>query len=167
ILYYRGTWYGLSQKEGEFDPARAQNRSYRHCYAAASRAELQALLPIRLRWLRLQAVGLLRRLPLARRLKEKLRRHLRAVPRKPVRPGDRNPQLIEEGYAGYTIIYYRGSWYALYQDAGPFDPAAAQPPAGRFYSAATEQVLPALLPAGPRWLRRLPGGPQVLHLLYA
>jgi hypothetical protein len=32
------------------------------------------------------------------------------------------PKLIEEGYFGINVIYYRGGWYGLPQGTGPFDP---------------------------------------------
>jgi len=32
------------------------------------------------------------------------------------------PKLIEEGYLGINVIYYRGRWYGLPQGGGPFDP---------------------------------------------
>jgi len=32
-----------------------------------------------------------------------------------------NPKLIEEGYLGLNVIYYRGSWFGLPQGEGPFD----------------------------------------------
>jgi hypothetical protein len=35
------------------------------------------------------------------------------------------PRLIEEGYWGVNIIYYRGGWYGLPQGSGPFDPFRA------------------------------------------
>jgi hypothetical protein len=32
------------------------------------------------------------------------------------------PLLMEEGYCGVNVIYYRGGWYGLPQGCGPFDP---------------------------------------------
>jgi hypothetical protein len=168
IYYYCGTWYGLSKNDGSLDLVKVRNREYAHCYSAASHDKLLAVLPIRLHWLRLKMGALLRRVPFARRLKDKIKRFLRPVSRKQVQPTNRNPQLIEENYSGYNIVYYRGTWYAVDQYDGPFDPANVQNQANvGYYSAVSEDALHALIPAGPRWLRQIPLALWVLRRIYA
>jgi predicted O-methyltransferase YrrM len=165
IVFYRGAWYGLSQKEGPFDPTKVRDRNYKYCFTAPTKAELLARLPVRLRWLQYQLVQVVRRLPYARRLRDQARRFLRIVRQRPVRPSDRNPQLIEENFYGFNIVYYRGIWYALGQDEGAFDPVKAHNRRyTRCFSARSQAELQALLPVGSRWLLRLPFGNSLQRL---
>jgi hypothetical protein len=167
ILYYRGAWYGLSQTEGAFDPVKVQNREYRRCYSAPTRAELLRLLPTHWRWLRDRVYAVLRQVPYARRLRDKARRLARLVRARPVRPNDPAPQLIDQGYFGFNVIYYRGDWYALGQEEGVFDPAKVQKQAyRRCHTAASRTELEDRLAVGPRWLREASLGRAVLRLTH-
>ncbi len=39
---------------------------------------------------------------------------------------DADPHLVEEGYRGHNIIYFRGAWYGLGQEEGAFEPRKIQ-----------------------------------------
>jgi Glycosyl transferase family 2 len=62
ITWYRGTWYALDRREGEFDPIQVRNQGYRRCYAAASREALIEQIREGRTWLGLLVSTALRRL---------------------------------------------------------------------------------------------------------
>jgi len=66
IIYFHGSWYGLSQQEGAFDAEKVRQRQYRNCVTATSKPELLA-----------ELAELARRVPLSGRLKNYGKRLLR------------------------------------------------------------------------------------------
>jgi hypothetical protein len=127
IYCYRGNWYALICEEGAFDPVKVVHQDYRQCFSAPSKAALMTLLAQQPQGGQGWLIALLRRLPLPRRVKSwgrdvlGLSRRSQAAPR-----NDGKPHLIEEGYRGYNILYYRGSWYGLGQNEGAFDETRAR-----------------------------------------
>jgi hypothetical protein len=127
IIWYRGTWYGLRQDAGPFDPAKVRSQQYSDYFSAATRSELLTLLASQPPAFCSPVIAALRWLPLPRRFKQSgqrlLLRCIRAIWGAPLPRAwnDSEPHLIEEGYRGYNILYYRGRWYGLGQGEGAFD----------------------------------------------
>jgi hypothetical protein len=95
LICHRQTWYGLPQREGVFDPAKAANQEYRHCLCATSEEAL----------------------------KETIRKQASLEVEADRARLTFRPQLIEEGYHGFNILTYHAAWYGLAQTEGTFDPA--------------------------------------------
>jgi len=114
IILYDGTWYGLAQGEEAFDPANVDQGQRGRCFASSSKESLKEIL----------------RIAASAKAERERGAHI------PV------PQLIEEGYCGFNIISYDGTWYALPQGEGEFDPEKVkkQQYARCFVSGSKEQL---------------------------
>ena len=156
ICCFRGTWYAVRRSEGTFDPEKYQHQKYSQCFTATSRAELLRMLPRephRLRAVLAHALASLH----PRRGYRFVLRLLGATKEVPVFAADDvNVHLVEQGYRGHNIIYWKGTWYALGQDEGAFDPAKIQSKMyTRCISGDSIKTVKAAVPRQRRVYRRL------------
>jgi predicted O-methyltransferase YrrM len=120
IICYKGAYYGLSQREGAFDPIKVASGEYQKCYSGKSKEEVKE---------KIDSKTFFYLFPMGKHImnliKNNLNRTTQSNESHPFSASNLGfadqPLLVKENYLGFNIIHYRDLYYGLEQGEGPFD----------------------------------------------